>query len=180
MTMQRRNDLEMIQRLLAAEAHVPPAVDILKSELRSDSGIEPPIPAPPSPLVYIIVKWKYHIRLAALDEFHAFLAQTENEIIADVAGLKVGAAYLGTYAELPRCTTHQTFWSYDSPDDIDRFKAALGGKKKSELKKDLKKLGSFIEDPTLTMHRLVRAGALAGLVAETRKKDPILDILAGT
>jgi hypothetical protein len=176
--MSKPNDLSTILDLLRAEEHVPPSVDILKSELRSDSGIEPPIQPPPKSTVYVIIKWKFHIRFANLDKFHAFLETTEEQIIADVADLKVGAAYRGTYAELPQCIVHQTFWSYDSIKAIDDFKGKIVTKKKSDLRTNLKKLVSFIDDPTLTMHRLVRASALDGLVAQQRKKDPILDLFA--
>lgn len=178
--MQGHNDLDVIKQLLAESAHAAPSVDLLRSELRSDSGFELPVEPTPSPFVYIIVKWKYHIRVAQLDKFHAFLMKAEPMLRADIAGLGVGASYMGTYAELPRCTTHQTFFTYDSVAGIDAFKAALSGKKKSELKGHMKTLGGFIEDPTLTMHRLVRASALAGMVAITRKVDPIMDILAGS
>jgi hypothetical protein len=178
--MKNSNELDVIKRLVSGGTHVPPSVEVLKSELRTDSGVEPPIKPPPSPLVYIIVKWKYHVHVANLDKFHAFLQGAEDEIIADVKDLKLGAAYMGTYAELPGCRLHQTFWSYKSLSAIDQFKAALAGNPKSPLYKNMTKLASFIDDPTMGMHRLVRASALAGLVTAQRKVDPILDMFAAS
>ena len=177
--MSNRNELEIIKRLVSGGTHVPPSVEVLKSELRSDSGLEPPIPPPPASIVYVIIKWKFHVRFSQLDKFHGFLKDHEEQIIADVRDLDLGAAYLGTYAELPRCNLHQTFWSYESLAAIEQFKAALAGKKKSAVYKGLKQLVSFIDDPTMGMHRLVRASALAGLVTKQRKTDPILDMFAG-
>ena len=179
--MTKPNDLDMIKRLIGAGEHVPPAIEVLKSELRTDSGVDPPVDPPPGPTVYIIIKWKYYVRVAQLDKFHTFLAKHEGELIADTQGLKIGASYYGTYAELPRTTTHQTLWWYESVAAIDRFKSALSGKKKSsELRKNLKELLSYIDEPSLTMHRLVRASALAGAVARQRRADPVMDILAGS
>jgi len=177
--MKNRNELEMIKSLIGGATHVPPSIEVLKSELRTDSGFEPPMPPPPASTVYIIVKWKYHIRYCHLDKFHGFLKENEEQLIADVKDLKLGAAYLGTYAELPRCNLHQTFWSYESPAAIDQFKSTLAGKKKSAAYKGLKQLISFIDDPAMGMHRLVRASALSGLVTRQRKTDPILDMFAG-
>jgi hypothetical protein len=176
--MKNRNEMEMIKRLIGEGAHVAPSVEILKSELRSDSGLEPPISPPKSSLVYVIIKWKYHISLSNLDKFHAFLKENEEQIIADVKDLKLGAAYLGTYAELPGCRLHQTFWSYESLAAIDEFKAVLADKKKTSVYKGIKALVSYIGDPVMGMHRLVRASALAGQVAKQSKADPILEMFA--
>ena len=57
---------------------------------------------------------------------------------------------------------------------------SIAKQKQSELFKGLRQLVSFIEDPTMGMHRLVRASSLAGLVSAQRDKDPILDLFAGS
>jgi hypothetical protein len=176
--MKNRNELDAIKRFVSGGAHVPPSIEVLKSELRSDFVIEPPLPPPPSSLVYIIVKWSYHIRPAKMDAFHAVLKEVEEQIVAAVKDLGIGASYDGTYAELPGGTMHFTFWSYDLPDTIDKFKDYLASKPKSLLRKNLISLASFINDPAMDMHRLVRASALAGIVSATHQRDPILDILA--
>jgi len=176
--MKNRNELDAIKRFVSGGAHVPPSIEVLKSELRSDFVLEPPLPPPPSSLVYIIVKWSYHIRHAQMDPFHAVLKDVEEQIVAAVKDLKIGASYDGTYAELPGGTLHFTFWSYDLPDTIDKFKDYLASKRKSPLYKNLTNLASFIDDPAMDMHRLVRASALAGIVRSTHKRDPILDIFS--
>jgi len=176
--MKNLNDLDVIKRLVAGRAHVPPGIEVLKSELRSDFVFEPPLPPPPSSLVYIIVRWSYHIRYPQLDSFHRFLKDFEERIVADVKDLRLGAAYDGTYAELPSGTLHQTLWSYKTPDAIDQLKSYLASKPKSALRKNLTKLATFIDDPRLGMDRLVRASALAGIVTTASKSDPILDLFA--
>jgi hypothetical protein len=176
--MKHRTELDLVRQLTRGGTHAPPNVEVLKSELRSDSGIEVPLPPPASMMTYIIVKWKFHIRFAQLDAFHGFLKEVDEFIYADVKDLKIGAAYMGTYAELPQCTLHQTFWNYDTPAAIDEFKSTLASKPKSPLYKNLTKLVSFIDDPAVGMHRLVRASALARLVAAGAKRDPILDMFA--
>ncbi|MEP7062995.1 MAG: hypothetical protein ABI881_11400 [Betaproteobacteria bacterium] len=176
--MKKRTELDVIGQIARGGAHVPPRIDVLRSELRSDSGFEPPLPPPPSKLTYIVVKWKYHIHFAQLDAFHGFLKETEELIYADVKDLKIGGAYMGTYAELPQCTLHQTFWHYKTPAAIDQFKSALAGMPKSALYRNLTKLISYIDDPALGMHRLVRASALARQVGIEAKGDPILQMFA--
>jgi hypothetical protein len=176
--MKNRDELDVIKRLVGGGTHVPPSIEVLKSELRSDFVFEPPLPMPPSSLVYLILKWSYHIRYTRLDQFHGFLKDVEEQIVADVKDLKLGASYDGTYAELPSGTLHLTLWSYKTPAAIDKFKSYLSSKPKSELYKNLAKLASFIDDPAIGMHRLVRASALAGIVTSARKADPILDIFA--
>jgi hypothetical protein len=176
--MKNRDELDVIKRLVGSGTHVPPSIEVLKSELRSDLMCEPPLPPPPSSLVYIIVRWSYHIRYADLDRFHRFLKDVEEQIVADVKDMKLGASYDGTYAELPSCAPHLTLWSYKTPVAIDKFKSQLSLKPKSALYQNLTKLASFIDDPAIGMHRLVRASALAGIVASARKSDPILDIFA--
>jgi hypothetical protein len=176
--MKNRNELDAIKRLVSGAAHVPPSIEVLKSELRSDFVFEPPLPMPPSSLVYLILKCSYHIRYTRLEQFHGFLKDVEEQIVADVKDLKLGASYDGTYAELPSGTLHVTLWSYKTPAAIDKFKSYLSSKPKSALYKNLAKLASFIDDPTIGMHRLVRASTLAGIVTAARKTDPILDIFA--
>ena len=178
--MKRRYDPASIARLIAGQAsHQAPSVELLKSELRSDSVVEIPLPSPPPDPYYILVKWKFVVVLANFDRFHAYLAEHEKKIAADVDDLNVGASYLGTYAEVPHGNPHQLFWSYTTPAAIDAFKAALVAKPKSALRKNLAGLVKLIDDPQVVMHRLVRARALAGQVGLARKKDPILDMFAG-
>ncbi|MFO1324276.1 MAG: hypothetical protein U1F15_09440 [Burkholderiales bacterium] len=178
--MKRHHDPASIALMIAAQqTHQAPAIDVLKSELRSDSVIDvPPPPKEPDPY-YIIIKWKFVIPLCHFDKFHGYLATHEDKIAADVADLKVGAAYLGTYAEVPHGNPHQLFWAYSSLSAIDAFKAALVAKPKSALRKSLADLVALIDDPNVVMHRLVRASSLAGRVEAARKKDPILDMFAG-
>jgi hypothetical protein len=172
--MKNRNELDVIKGLVGGGAHVPPSVEVLKGELRSDFVCEPPLPPPPSSLVYIIVKWKYCIRYSELDSFHGFLKDVEEHIVSDVKDTRLGAAYDGTYVEMPNCAVHNTLWSYKTPDAIDEFKAYLAAKPKSALSKNLAKLVSFIHDPAIAMNRLVRASAFAGKATSMRKSDPIL------
>ncbi|HEY7902613.1 MAG TPA: hypothetical protein VIH36_04115 [Casimicrobiaceae bacterium] len=176
--MKQRTELDLVSQLARGGAHAPPSVDVLRTELRSDSGIEVPLPPPASKMAYIVVKWKYSIRFAQLDAFHGLLAEVDELLHADVKDLKIGAAYMGTYAELPQCTLHQTFWNYKTPAAIDEFKSALASMPKSQLYKNLAKLVSYIDDPAVGMHRLVRASALARQVSESRRSDPILDMFA--
>lgn len=176
--MKRRNDPESIARLISsAGGHRPPSIDVMKSELRSDSVIDiPPPPKKDPDPYYIIIKWKFVVPLRRFDKFHDFLAKNETLIAADVDGLGVGATYAGTYAEVPHGNPHQAFWAYRSTSAIAAFKKALVAKPKSDLNKNLAVMVKLIDDPNLVMHRLVRGRALAGMVKANRHSDPILDL----
>ncbi len=176
--MNNDNDLDVIKGLVRGAGHVPPRVEILKSELRSDSGFE--VPIPPMPVAnYLLIRWSYQIPTCDLDPFHAFLNDHEDLIISDTEDLAAGVAYLGTYAEMPGGNLHHTFWSYDSLDAIADFQVKLGEHLQLDLRNRLREMASRIKDPAMSMQRMVRAKALHGLVATQRETDPILDMFAG-
>lgn len=177
--MKKGNDLNFIKRLVRGAAHVPPSVEILKSELRSDSGFEVPVQPGTATTNYILIKWTFHVRTRDLDAFHGLLAQNEDLIIADTENLSLGVAYLGTYAEMPGGNLHQTFWSYDTMAAVDAFQASLAQPLQADLRNHLRQLVAFIDDPAMSMRRMVRAKELAGMVASQRASDPILDMFAG-
>lgn len=173
--MNKDNNLDFIKGLVRGAGHVAPSIEILKSELRSDSGFEVPVLPPADD--YLMIRWTYHIKTRDLDDFHAFLKAKEHLIIGDTTNVP-DVQHMGTFAELPGGNLHHTIWLYRSLAAVDVYLTELGKPAMAPLKANLREFVEFIKDPAMTMTRLVRAKALDGLVALQSQTDPILKMFA--
>jgi len=178
-------DLEKIKGLIRkARVHKVPRANVLMVELRSDGVIDPEDGETPKPgeelpcAPSILIVWTYDVPYDQFDAFHTFLKDNEADIATEVAELKVGAIYKGTYLQLPGGNPHHTYWGYSSIKKIQRFKEALEEHKGDDLYKNVKGLISFVKDPALSMHRHQRAALQPSYVRRTRRSDPIVDLLA--
>jgi hypothetical protein len=160
--MKQQTGADAAKRLTGIFEHVPPRVEVARSELRSDSSLPVPVTAPAIALDYICVTWDYVVAPGNLAAFRDFLQNKEQTIMTGVSNTSTGAKYLGTYAVYPYVRQHRTYWGYNKVGAIDGFKQHLDANRNTALFKNLKKLAGFVVEGSVETNRQVLAQAFAG------------------
>ena len=157
-------NLDVAQRLLLRRGTpAAPAISEVSTEVRTNSVIAIPTPAPDD-LKYVIgttvIEWSYRVPHAKIREFNGFLADNEALIAESCEKLMKGVHYRGTYM-----TTHgerveyRTYWAYDSQAAEHQWESGLA-KAGANFTKALRRLRTYwIDDPDGT-HRHFAPGAL--------------------